>query len=368
MRIAVSARSLDYPACGVKQYLVSLTRTLLEQDKRNEYLIFHSTKEHLGTFPAAREIALGTKSRLGFDWYYLPLALKKYRPDVLFIPSSNMPPFACCPCVTAMLDLGYFHEELKMYKGLDTVYMKWAIRYAARKAARLLAISDYTKRDLLRLTKAKEQNIDVVHLAAARQYLTVPPAEALAEFKARHGLDRPFFLYTGNISPRKNLQTLLKAFAGVSARFDCELVLTGGMHWGVAFEELTRAPGLSGRVRRLGHVPDQEMPLLYRLCLGFVFPSLFEGFGLPILEAQACGAPVVSSIATSLPEVAGAAALYVDPLDAQALTLAMLRLAEEPKLREELIAKGQENLRRFSWEKTAQETLAALEKAVAGQE
>ncbi|WP_243361198.1 glycosyltransferase family 4 protein [Fundidesulfovibrio terrae] len=362
MRIAISCRSLEYPSGGVKEYLVSLLTELLRQDTRNEYVLFHSQPRFAGMFPGARDVSLGCSNRLVFDWIKLPSALKKHAIDVAFFPSSNMPPRVPCRSVAAMMDLGYFYGDLRMYRFADTLYMKTAIAKTARHAGALLAISEHTKSDLTRILGVPERKITVTHLAADDIYLRPVPDEDVARFKAGHGLSRPFFLYTGNISPRKNLQALLEAFSRVKDRVDADLVVTGGLSWSDSWTAWVESLGLSYRVRRLGFVERSDMPALYASALAYVFPSLFEGFGLPVLEAQAVGTPVICSNATSLPEVAGESAYMIDPHDVAGLARALEETANDPDLHAALSAKGRENVRRFSWSETARKTLEVFER------
>ena len=189
---------------------------------------------------------------------------------------------------------------------------------------------------------------------------------ALARFRRDRDLPNEFILYSGNVSPRKNLPVLLAAYARL-ADAACDLVLTGGLAWSEDFDALTRRLGLGSRVRRLGHVAREEMPLLYRCAKALAFPSLFEGFGLPILEAQACGTPVVCADATALPEVAGRGALLVDPASVDAWTDALARVLSDDALRRTLIKEGHANEARFTWERTARQTLASLEAAAGGE-
>jgi len=360
MRIAVNARTLAYPSGGPKEYLISLVNAWLALETGHELVLFYPDASHLGTFPGATEVVLPVSNRLAFDWLALPLALRRHRCDVAFFPSSNMPPGIPCPSEVAMLDLGYFHPTLAMYRAADTAYMRWAIRYSAVRAERIVAISEHTRRDVLRLTKASPDKVSVTHLACDPIYHAPVAPDALAAFRRARGLTRDYILYSGNVSPRKNLSTLLAAYARMADLAPCDLVLTGGLAWSEDFDALVREAGLASRVRRLGHVPREEMPLLYRCARALAFPSLFEGFGLPILEAQACGLPVICADATSLPAVAGRGALLVDPGSVDAWAVGLARIVSDEGLRRALVSEGHANEARFTWERTAQQTLHAL--------
>ena len=362
MRIAISCRSLEYASGGVKEYLVSLINELLTIDKKNTYVLFHSQVSFFGSFPGAEEVSLYCSNRLLFDWWKLPGALKRHGIDLAFFPSSNMPPGVPCKSVTAMMDLGYFHTAYRMYALPDTMYMKWAMRRTATRSQHFLAISGHTKADMTRILGIPDEKITVTHLAADGLYHQPVAEDEVMRFRRRHGLTRPFFLYTGNISPRKNLRALLEAFAAVKDRVQADLVVTGGLSWNNAWDSWVARLGITDRVHRLGFVERQDMPVLYKAALAFVFPTLFEGFGLPVLEAQAVGVPVICADNTSLPEVAGDSARMIDGTDIPALSQALADVAADAALRERLVALGHANERRFSWRATAEKTLGVFER------
>lgn len=364
MRIAISCRSLEYASGGVKEYLQSLIDALLDCDKKNTYVLVYSRMSFFGSFKGVEEVSLECSNRLVFDWLRLPGALAKERVDLAFFPSSNMPPRIACKAVAAIMDLGYYHKGPRMYRLADTLYMKRAMAYTVRRAQGLVAISQNTKRDLMEILGAPEDKITVTPLAADPLYRKPVESDAVFRFRRRHALDRPFFLYTGNVSPRKNLRGLLEAFARIKDHTPADLAITGGLSWNDRWSTWVKDLGLGDRVRRLGYVERQDMPALYAACLAFVFPSFFEGFGLPVLEAQAVGAPVICSSAASLPEVAGDSALMVDPADTDGLARTMARVAAEPDLRADLVSRGHANEARFNWRDTAEKTLEAFERAM----
>ncbi|WP_027185030.1 glycosyltransferase family 4 protein [Desulfovibrio inopinatus] len=364
MRIGINARILQYPSGGAREYLACLLDSLLELDQENTYVLFYQEKSFPEAFSQAEHVQLARSHRLVFDWVQLPRALTKHSIDLAFFPASSMPGTVRTPSVVSMLDLGYFVREYRMYKTADTLYMRYAIGLASRKAQRLTAISDYTAQDVVRRLGTPRNKIDVTPLAADPIYGTAPPENAVIAFATKHSLPKRFFLYTGNISPRKNLTTLLNAFSRIKDNTDTRLVITGGTSWGEDFDNELTTYDLHEHVIRLGHVKKAEMPLLYTNALAFVFPSRFEGFGLPILEAQAMAVPVASSSATSLPEVGGDGALYFDPDDPVRLAEILQQLESDPQLREQLIRAGHKNCAQFTWHETARRTLASFQKAM----
>ncbi len=287
-------------------------------------------------------------------------------PDVLFVPAHVLPfrsRWRLPPSVVTIHDLGY-HLLPRTHTLTQRLYLELSTRWSASAATRLIAVSQATADDLIRSYATPPGKIDVVHEAA--------PAVAAAaildgnEARLRLGLTRPYVLFVGTIQPRKNVVRMAQAFAALVAKeaIDADLVLAGAPGW--KSEPLSRTLtglGLGDRIRRLGYVADADLPALYAGARLFCFVSLYEGFGLPVLEAQSYGVPVMTANNSSLPEIAGDAAILVDPTDVDAMADAMLRLSQDEALRQRLIAAGYENVKRFSWEKAAAETLAVLEEA-----
>ncbi len=227
-----------------------------------------------------------------------------------------------------------------------------ALRRAVKDADALIAISEHTKQDLMRLMNVPEDRIFVTPLAADPHFTPRQDDGALA----RCGIDAPYVLYVGRLESHKNIGLLLQAFAALP-NMDVKLVLVGTKGW--LYDEMLatlKQLGLGNRVIVTGFVSDADLPVLYSQAQAFVYPSRYEGFGLPVLEAMQCGVPVITTNVSSLPEVAGDAALLVSPDDAQGLTRELGRVLSEPGLRQELRGKGLAQAARFSWHKTAQMT------------
>lgn len=303
-------------------------------------------------------------------WTHLRLSLEvtRRRPDVLFVPSHVLPLFHPRHSVVTVHDLGYrlFPEA---HKPLDRAYLDLSTRFNAHSAAAVLADSQATKDDLVRFTGVAPARVTVVHLGRDEMLAPEQDPGRLTEVQQRLGIASPgqpaprYMLYVGTLQPRKNLVRLVDAFAVARQQHpDLILVLAGRRGW-LADPIFARveALGLHDAVRFPGYVADADLPALLSGALCFAFPSLHEGFGFPVLEAQACGAPVLAANTSSLPEVAGDGALLVDPLDTDAIAAGLLRLAGDPALRDRLRAAGFANLHRFSWQRCARETLAVLE-------
>lgn len=226
----------------------------------------------------------------------------------------------------------------------------------------LLAVSEATRKDLMTLFKVPEEKITVAYHGAEEAFQPRPEMEVQEKFLKTQGLKKPYILFLGTIEPRKNIPALLKAFAGIRDQIPQDLVLVGqrGWKWEPIFEEIKRLK-IQSRVHWVGYVPDEDRVLFYNGADFLVYPSWYEGFGMPLLEAMQCGCPVIASKVSSLPEVVGEAGLLVDPGNFEALQRAMLRLIREPGLAEKMRQAGFEQARHFSWEDSARKTLAVFE-------
>lgn len=271
--------------------------------------------------------------------------------DVVHVPWVASPPHGRAPLVVTVLDLVFllFPEYL-------TRRIRWmaqlGLRQAKQQASAFISISHHTADDLLRHAGIPRHKIHVIPLAAEDYFRPVPDSQ----IRERYKLNVPFVLYVGTLEPRKNLTTLVRAFAALDNP-GLKLVITGKKGW--MYQDLfatVEKLGLTSRVIFTGFVPDADLPALFSAAQIFVYPSIYEGFGLPVLEAMQCGTPVITTNVSSLPEVAGDAALLVAPDDVRGLTAAMRRVLAEPGLREDLRGKGFERSQCFSWRKTAELT------------
>ncbi len=299
-------------------------------------------------------------------WTHVGLAAEVWRhpPHVLFIPAHVVPLFPPphLPILVTVHDLGYEHVP-QAHPLRQRMYLRWSTRHSVRRATHVLADSRATARDLEALYGVPREKITVVYPGFRRP--PTPTPEAVRAVRARYDLHGPYILHLGTVHPRKNLLRLLDAFARVASLpvlgedgrelGPPQLVLAGKVGW-LAEPILRRArkPDLRGRVHFLGYVPDEDVPALLGDALALAFPSLYEGFGFPVLEAQALGVPVLTSRVSSLPEVGGKAAIYVDPLDVASIAEGLARLITQPGVRARLIREGRENVRRFSWPRAAE--------------
>lgn len=300
-------------------------------------------------------------------WEQSALAAASRKLDLLHGMAFATPLAAGCPTVVTVHDLSFLRFP-QAFRRANRVYLSALTRMSTRSATRVIAGSESTRRDVMELCGVPPERVVTVPYGVSEAFTPAPAAEA-AEFRRRKGLPDQFILFVGTLEPRKNIGRLLEAYAVLrtreGARATPKLIIAGGKGW--FYESLfSRVAdlGLTGAVLFPGYVPGDELAWWYRSASMFVFPSLFEGFGLPVLEALACGTPTITSNVSSLPEVAGDAALLVDPYDTEALVHAMTRLLREPELRARLSEAGVSQAKQFPWSRTAAETVAVYRAAL----
>lgn len=359
MKIGIAARGLNGRG-GPKQYIESLLVSLLKVDTNNEYFFFYNSPEFIGKFTHVHEIVLNSSSKLLWDYYLLPKTVRQLNLDVMFFPKNVMPFYIPCKSVIVIHDLAYFMPELNAYTFIDTSYMQLMIRSSVNRADHIIAVSENTRRDIIRFTGIPGDKISVIHEAPDRKYRRITDMNELNKIKTKYNLPQKFIFSCDSITPRKNTIRLLTAFNSIKDKIPHMLVLTGGVSW--KSKRVHRLIDcMKDRVIKLGFIPDEDMPGLYNLADLFVYPSLYEGFGLPLLESMACGCPVVSSNTSSIPEVAGDAGIMVDPYDSIGLAKAMYDVLTGEDMRKDMINKGLERVRQFTWEKCARETVDIFE-------
>ncbi len=287
---------------------------------------------------------------------------EKPRPDVFFTPSHYAPRFSPVPTVVSIMDLSYlFFPEY--FKSSDLKQLKSWTAYSVKKAARVVTISNSTKDDIIAEYGVLPKNVSVVYSGIKSGISLAPHIYSMEELKAKYGIKDSYILFVGTLQPRKNISRLIEAFSYLSekSRQETDLVIVGKKGW--LYEDILAAPrkfGVPEQVKFLDFVPDDELGELYKHAQCYVLPSLYEGFGLPVLEAMQYGCPVITSKVSSLPEAGGDAVLYVDPENSKDIAEKIEKLLSDNDLRKKLIDKGKLQVKKFSWEKTARETLAVL--------
>jgi glycosyltransferase involved in cell wall biosynthesis len=368
MRIAYDATAIPRLMAGAAVYTYELARALAAVDLENEYVIF-ARGDHFDDLPASRPglrvlkvRATSRPRRLLWEQAVLPRRLRHLRIDVLHSPhhTTPLPPCGCRRVVT-FHDLTFFLLP-ERYPPSRRLYFQTMTRLSARVADAIIVPSEAVRTDVVRILRLRSERVVAIPEAAGPAFRP-QDAAAIEAVRRRYRLEGPFVLSVGSLEPGKNRERLLQAFARLRARgLEHTLVVAGQRAWRYEGEEpLARRLGLGDSVRFLGHVPQADLPALYSAADLFAFPSLYEGFGLPAVEAMACGTPVVASNVSAVPEVVGDAALQVSPLDVEELADAMERLLRDERLRDELRERGLKRAAGFSWEKAARQTAGVYE-------
>jgi glycosyltransferase involved in cell wall biosynthesis len=362
--IGVDASRVTRPhRTGTENYSLHVLRELLAHASRNAYRLYLSQPLPQGLLPIGPRTSTRL-IRLPRLWTQLGLSTEMLvsPPDVLFVPSHVLPLLTPSRSVVVVYDVGHRFFP-RAHTVSEWLYVEWAIRRHVRTATRLLTISEASKRDLVRLYGADPNRIDVAYPAVEDRFKPAAP-EQIQQVRSRHGLAERYVLHLGTIKPRKNLPRLVHAFAEAGLPPDTQLVL-GGMttFGGGAVERAIQETGLEARVRRLAYVPNADLPALYSGAAGVAIVSLYEGFGMPALEALACGAPLVASDRGSLPEIVGDAGIVVDPLDVASIANGLERAVGDRLVRDVLREAGPRRAAQFDWGSAARVIGQVLEQA-----
>jgi glycosyltransferase involved in cell wall biosynthesis len=360
MRIAIDARKLhDY---GIGTYVRNLAAQLARQATDDTYVLIcrRADEEFVrGLGPRFEPLIERAGNYSVLEQLTVPLDLRRAKVDLFHAPHYVVSPLTTCPTVVTIHDCIHLRFPQYLPSRAAHLYARTFMSMAATRARRILTVSEASKDDILHYLKVPPSKIEVIHNALDERLAAAPTPEDIARVRDRFMLNAPFVLYAGNIKPHKNVDRLIEAFAILRARGgqDIKLLIIG--------DEISKYPNLRRLVHRfqlhqhvrfLGFVPDATLAALYRLATVFVFPSLYEGFGLPPLEAMASGTPVITSNVSSLPEVVGDAALLIDPMNASAIADAMARVLSDEPLRAELVRRGLERVKAFSWERSVRRT------------
>jgi glycosyltransferase involved in cell wall biosynthesis len=357
VRIGIDARKLhDF---GIGTYIRNLLRHLARMDDTTEFVVFcrQADREPLagalgGNFRMVTETA-GNYSVA--EQLTIPLALRREGVTLFHAPHYVLPPLVRCRSVVTIHDCIHLMFPQYLPNRFAFGYARTSIGLAAKRATRVLTVSESSKRDILRFVDTEPDKIAVIYNAYDERFAIDPAEEDVVRVRERYQLQDEFVLYAGNVKPHKNLERLIDAFHIVRNRGldHLKLVMIGDeISKYTALRRAVHRHQLHKYVRFLGYVPEETLAVMYRLAGVFVFPSLYEGFGLPPLEAMASGTPVVTSNVSSLPEVAGDAAVLVDPYDPHAIADGIYRVLTDADLRKDLRRKGVARAGQFSWEQS----------------
>lgn len=365
-----ASRAVTPKWAGPENYSYFLTKKLVSCDNKNSYRLYTNRP-----FPRKIEYPFNNVEEVIINWPRFwtqgGLALECWRraPEVLFIPAHTLPVIRKknLPTVVTIHDLGVEYLE-NFHKFPERLYLNRSTEYCARHADQIIAVSNSTKNDLVSKLKVPEKKITVIYEGYEKEVFYPSHFEGIKTVRKKYDINvSQYFLSVGTVQPRKNYEGLIQAFAQflklVSEPNDISLVIVGKKGWlDKKIFSLPKELGINALVKFLGHIPDEELAPLYSGALAFVFPSFYEGFGLVVLEAMACGTPVITSHVSSLPEVVRKAGILVNPYRVETISTAMKRIFKDLDLRQSLIEKGFLQAKKFSWEKCARETLKVLEK------
>ena len=368
MLIGVDAsRALSEESTGTEYYNLKLLESLGKIDKKNHYVIY------LNKLPKNLPFSFRSFStrvlRLPRLWTQVGLAYETLinPPDILFIPAHTIPVVRNpkIKTIVTIHDLG--SNYLAAYHQFPhKIYLNWSTLISVKFATHLIAVSQSTKKDIINQFGAKQDKISVIYEGVDLSRFKPENSKLkITRVLKKYKIQNPYILFVGTIQPRKNLVRLIQAFSQLIEIYKepINLVIAGKPGW--LYEEIYRVakePQVANKVKFLNYISEEDLPPLYSGASLFAFPSLYEGFGLPVLEAMACGTAVLTSKVSSLPEVGGKAAFFVDPYNLDEIKKGMYQIITDNNLRKTLISKGVEQVRKFSWEKAAKETLKVFEK------
>ncbi len=364
MRVAVDAHAIGGHLTGNEVYVRSLLNAFGAHGRDCEFLAYVSADEARRDIPgriATRRVSRNPLLRLGFD---LPRRVRQDRPDLLHVQYTA--PLACAaPVVVSVHDVSFL-EHPEYFKRVRAWQLQSTVSRTVTHAARVLTGTEYARRSILKVYgELEEDKVVVVPYAAAPDFRPISTAAAQAAVRERCGIGGPFILCVGDLQPRKNHIGLIRAFAGLvraHPQWKHDLVLAGKETWfGDQVRKAARASGAGERIHFCGFVGDADLLQLYNACDVFVFPSFYEGFGLPALEAMACGRAVACSNTTSMPEVVNGAAILFDPYVVDEIARAIADLLLDRELRARMERLGLQRASHFSWQNTAARTLDVYE-------
>jgi glycosyltransferase involved in cell wall biosynthesis len=368
MRFSVDAHSVGCHLTGNEVYIRNLLNEFARLDRANQFIAYVSKPDADSRLPKSMEtrwVSENPYRRLGMD---LPLRLREDKPDLLHVQYTG-PLFSKVPLVVSVHDVSYL-EYPQYFTRFRATQLKMTVRKTVERAAAVLTPSEFSRRAILKYYRLDEDKVVVVHNAVSSEFRAIDRQTARALVEKKFGISGPFVLTVGDLQPRKNHLGLLKAFEEVvraHPQLTHRLIFVGKETW--YSKDLHRAvqqSGVAERVHFTGFVEDAELVQFYGACDLFVFPSFYEGFGLPILEAMACGRAVASSNTTAMPEVADAAGILFDPNSTEQMTRAIRDVLLDPELRTRLERLGSHRASLFSWQRAAERTLDVYARVAGG--
>lgn len=352
---------------GISEYAYQLLLQFSSstfKDKKIKFVVYlkdepmsHLPKEGKNwSYRVLKPGKLWTQWRLPLD-----LFLHRPKPDVFFSMTHYAPRFSSVPTVVSVMDVAY-ERFPELFNQSDLYQLRNWTAYSVKQAKKVVTISNSSKDDIIKSYDTPSAKVEVIYPGIKHIASLEPRVFGMNQLQSKYHIADNFILFVGTLQPRKNIARLIEAFAKVNNEKALDLVIIGKKGW--QYEEILAAPekfAVSDRVKFLEGINDDELSMFYKHAVCYVLPSLYEGFGLPVVEAMQRGCPVITSNISSMPEAGGEAALYVDPENVDDIAEKISLLVTDKKLREELIEKGKKQVKKFSWEKAAKETLDVLQ-------
>lgn len=371
MRIGIMLRHFEQKEGGVKVYTRSLLPLLFAMGAEHRYVLIYQNPQLIGTYaehPNVEEIALGVPGTVLWDQLGVPWVAARQHLDLIFNPKFTVPLLGRTHKVFVLHGSEWFviPEQFLWY---DRLYLRYAVPRYFHATSKFIAVSEAVKRDALKYMRVSEGKVTAIPNGFdPSRFQVIEDDERLHAVAARYSLPQKFILWAGQIESRKNLGRLLQAYALLRDQIPHQLVLAGAQRFSFPMAagaqrdlELIQQLGLQDRVQLTGWISHEDLPAVYNLAELFAFPSLYEGFGIPLLEAMACGCPIVTATTCAPPEVTAGAACLVDPLNVAAIAAGMLEMLGDEELRRTKVRCGLERVKDFGWEKCAREVLALFE-------
>ncbi|MDD5622984.1 MAG: glycosyltransferase family 1 protein [Actinomycetota bacterium] len=364
MKIGIMLRHLNKLG-GIVVYTKNLIENLLEIDKKNEYIFLYNTNSLIGTYSKyknVKEVVINIQNRLLWDQIGVPRVVRSEKIDIIFNPKLSIPLFAPSKKVFNIVGLEQFVLR-KVYGWRNQLYNRIMMPIYCHFANAIIIMTNIGKVRLTKYINLKENKVEVIYAASNKMFKVIKNTESALKIKQKYNLPEKYILFVGGLTPLKNFSNILKALKIIKKEFPIKLVVVGFNRWKYDKDmELIEKLKLENDIMMLGFIPDDDLPYLYNSAELFIFPSLYEGFGMPVLEAQACGCPVVSSKTECIEEISKRSALLVNPYDHKEIAQAILDILNNEDLRDKLVAAGLENIKRFNWVETARQTLELFEK------
>lgn len=360
MNVIIDARMVDEHLHGIARYTYEIIKGVSKENDINIKLLINNreiSNKIFGEFNNIEYIIMKSKFLSIGEQIELPWIINKYKKDTIFhSPSFVSSPLIKIPMVMTIHDLNHL-EFPQYYSPFHKYYYKYIVKTSALKCKKILTDSKFSKGEILKWLKFDESNVKVTYCGVGEKFRIIKDEIELERVQKKYKLPNKFVLYVGNLRPHKNVESLVEAMKSID---NIRLVINGKAN--ESLKQIIDKYTLKERIQFIGYIDEEDLPVIYNLATVFVFPSLYEGFGLPPLEAMACGCPVVTSNVSSLPEVVGSLAITVDPKDKEKIANSIQLLLSNKVMRENMSIEASQYSKRFTWGKTVQETINVYKK------